>query len=210
MESGYSYMEVDSMHSSIETSKKKKNMDVFSIYDWENISKLARRKNPFTTKEMEFKDFLDLKTLVATSISNRKIDQAGDPVNWLKVKSFIYRKEDPSSIGYRYDFSGDYKVIDFSRYPQKKKRFKQNATTQSRESPSSTPLLRAAVALLLQRLGLNVVCFHGSVSSGSGPTVKSITELKMFLKFSKDSQEKSTKLFLVRGKALSRGPLSQK
>ncbi|KAF6208334.1 hypothetical protein GE061_016788 [Apolygus lucorum] len=61
---------------------------------------------------MEFKDFLDLKTLVATSISNRKIDQAGDPVNWLKVKSYrFYRKEDPSSIGYRYDFSGDYKVI---------------------------------------------------------------------------------------------------
>ncbi|KAF6204133.1 hypothetical protein GE061_002473 [Apolygus lucorum] len=86
-------------------------MDVFSIHDWENIFKLARRKNPFTTKEMEFKDFLDLKKLVATSISNRKIDQAGDPVNWLKVKSFIYRKEDPSSIGYRYDFSGDYKRV---------------------------------------------------------------------------------------------------
>lgn len=40
MESVHSYMEVDSMHSTIEAAKK--NVPVYTMYDWLNICRLAR------------------------------------------------------------------------------------------------------------------------------------------------------------------------
>lgn len=84
-------MECDSMHSAIESIKKR--MTVFSMNDWLNIFRLARSKRNrnkksecYTVKELLFSDFVDLKALASQIIKNRTIDTDGNKVNWLKIK----------------------------------------------------------------------------------------------------------------------------
>lgn len=111
LESGHTFMEVDSMHSSIENSKKY--VDVFSVHEWINVMKKARisKKNPYTVREMNFTDFSDLKFLSKNLIKNKSIDENGDTVNWLKVKCFKYQKSSENTIFYRYDHTSPYKKI---------------------------------------------------------------------------------------------------
>jgi hypothetical protein len=83
LEKGHSYMECDSMHASNEHAKK--NVAVFSVSAWRSIIELARRKNPYTAKQLEYKDFLDLKALADQIVKNRTKDENGNVVNWLKI-----------------------------------------------------------------------------------------------------------------------------
>lgn len=113
LESGHSFMEVDSMHSAIE--RQKKFVSVFCVNDWMNIFKLARStrgrnkdKPSYETEELKFNDMLDLKDLSANLIKNKTLDENGAKVNWLKVKCFKYEKAKPNCIQYRYDYSSDY------------------------------------------------------------------------------------------------------
>ena len=53
LESGHSSMEVDSMHSSIESEKK--NCMVFSMIDWVSIFRNARRGRPYIVKQFKHK-----------------------------------------------------------------------------------------------------------------------------------------------------------
>ncbi|KAJ8934545.1 hypothetical protein NQ314_013286 [Rhamnusium bicolor] len=91
LEKGHFYMEVDSMHSAIETAKK--NVDIYTMNDLLNIFKLARSKrirnkksSPYYVKELRFQDFLDLKSLASVFLKNRIKDDAGNKVSWLKIK----------------------------------------------------------------------------------------------------------------------------
>lgn len=111
LESGHSYMEVDSMHSAIE--KAKKFVPVFTMQDWLTIFRLARSKglkgkSPYEVKEMKFKDFVDLKQLSKDKIKNKNRDINGEHVNWLLVKCFKYCKASPGIIYYRYDHTSEY------------------------------------------------------------------------------------------------------
>jgi hypothetical protein len=61
MESVYSMMEVDSMHSAIENAKR--NVPIYTVQDWLTIFQVARSsrnknksKPPYEVKEMHFKD----------------------------------------------------------------------------------------------------------------------------------------------------------
>ncbi|XP_072399595.1 uncharacterized protein [Diabrotica undecimpunctata] len=101
MESGHSYMEVDSMHSSIETAKHK--IDIFSVHEYENIFRMARKnrkgdKSAYKTREIEHNEFLDLKKLAQMMIINKNKDFEGNTVNWLNVKCFRYQKQLPNVI----------------------------------------------------------------------------------------------------------------
>ena len=46
LQRGHSQMEVDSMHSAIELAKR--NVAVYTMIDWLNIFRSARRRNPYT------------------------------------------------------------------------------------------------------------------------------------------------------------------
>ncbi|KAK9747461.1 hypothetical protein QE152_g5210 [Popillia japonica] len=114
LESGHSYMEVDSMHSAIE--REKKYVSVNSVSDWANIMQRARSKrnrksaNPYHVSQLHFSDMLDLKDLSKRIIQHRLKDVDGNK-NWLEIKCLRYDKADPSTISFRYDHSGPYKTF---------------------------------------------------------------------------------------------------
>jgi len=77
MEIGHSMMEVDSMHSAIE--KSKKHVPVFTVQDWVTVFKTAestrnRNKNKglytYTVTELGFQDFVNLQLLTMTLVKN--------------------------------------------------------------------------------------------------------------------------------------------
>lgn len=116
LESGHTYMECDSMHSSIEHSKKYRS--VFIMNDWLEIFKAARstrgknkNNDPYEVNEIKYFDFLNLQKLCENLIKNRNIDEDGKKVSWLKVKCVRYQKTDPNTIFYRYDHTAPYKKI---------------------------------------------------------------------------------------------------
>lgn len=147
MESGHSYMEVDSMHSSIE--KAQKNVNVYSIHDWENIFKLARtNKSPYITKEMYYTDVVDLKTVSQHTISNKKIDVDGDTVNWLKVKAFRYEKEDTTQIQYKYKFEDEYKSMKTNLLKRRKTK---PAAKQYDENETLPPLYKDRIPITKEK-----------------------------------------------------------
>ncbi|CAG9773351.1 unnamed protein product [Ceutorhynchus assimilis] len=122
LESGHSYMEADSMHSSIE--KAKKYVSVFAMNDWLNIFRAARSKRksikakPYEVEELKYNDFLDLKELSKSLIKNRSKDTNGEVVNWLLIKSLKYSKKEPGIIQYKYEHSASYcsiNVVDKGR-----------------------------------------------------------------------------------------------
>lgn len=131
MESGHSYMEVDSMHSSIETAKH--HVDIYSVHEYENVFKMARSgrkrdKLPYNTRALQFEEFLDLKKLVQLTINNKKEDQKGNNVNLLKVKCFKYDKQFPNTVHYKYGFADEYEKIDigFTRRASNRKTKEEN------------------------------------------------------------------------------------
>lgn len=82
LEVGHTEVEVDSIHATIEAAKK--NLAVHSPDEWPVILRMARRRKPYTVREVEQKDIFDLhqlaKDIGLTSLKNV-------PVNWLKIKA---------------------------------------------------------------------------------------------------------------------------
>lgn len=72
------------------------------------------------TKEVFYNELLDLKRLVKTTVFNRKRDDKGNTVNWLKVKSFRYEKQMPDIIQYKYELKNEYLKIYISPHRQTK------------------------------------------------------------------------------------------
>lgn len=116
LESGHTFMEVDSMHSAIE--REKRFTDVFSIIDWKGIMHRARstrhNKNtrPYNVTELSFNDMIDVKTLASKVMFNRSVCTDGSKVNWLKIKCLRFEKECPGIVQIRYDYEGSYLTLD--------------------------------------------------------------------------------------------------
>ncbi|CAK1588598.1 unnamed protein product [Parnassius mnemosyne] len=120
LESGHSYMEADSMHSSIESAKKHR--DVYCLSDWINIFKDARskgtykkgtkkvKKNKYNVKQFTYSEFKDLKQLASTIILNKTTNTEGQRIQWLKIKRMKYIKGD-RNIHYNYDMSTSFKTM---------------------------------------------------------------------------------------------------
>lgn len=114
LESGHTFMECDSMHTAIENYKR--NRSVFTMNGWLKICRNARSsKKPYIVNELKFTDFYDLKELTEAVIRNRNIDEHGNKVSWLKVKSLRYRKDMPNVILYRYKHTDPFKKLIVSR-----------------------------------------------------------------------------------------------
>nr|CAH7750652.1 unnamed protein product [Callosobruchus chinensis] len=111
LETGHSYMEVDSIGSAVE--HQQKFVPVCTGQDWINIFHLARfqrKKNtsPYNVREQKFSDFFDLSQLSELIMKNKSRDVHGELVNWLKVKNFCYLKNKPGILEYRYDHTSIY------------------------------------------------------------------------------------------------------
>jgi len=58
---GHTMMKCDSMHSAIESAHK--HVAVYSMHEWVNVLKSARRHNPYSVKVIHYSEFYDLKHL---------------------------------------------------------------------------------------------------------------------------------------------------
>lgn len=114
MESGHSYLEADSMHSAIEVAKE--NVSVYSVNDWVNIMIMARSNRgkhkkrhagPYTVKELNFSDILDLKMLGEKIMHNRTLDDNKRQVQWLKIKVLRFEKKNPGVISFKYNIEDE-------------------------------------------------------------------------------------------------------
>ncbi|KAL4712623.1 hypothetical protein ACJJTC_005444 [Scirpophaga incertulas] len=124
LESGHSYMEVDSMHSSIESAKK--NTEIYCMPDYISIFKRARRtttvsvggvkytKLPYQIKELKYDEFFDLKKLAEETLNQKATDCNGNEVKWLKIKRMKYLKSEPSKVLFNYNMSERFLSLDVS------------------------------------------------------------------------------------------------
>jgi hypothetical protein len=106
MESGHSYLEADSMHSTIE--KSKRHQKIYTTREWEVLIAGARKNpRPYTVRRLMHDDFFDLKLLSNQIIQNRTRNINGDVVKWLKIKWMRFDKAHPYTIQYKYTLSSD-------------------------------------------------------------------------------------------------------
>lgn len=123
LESGHSYMEVDSMHSSIETAKKMRKFIACQIcFPFSNELEqlklsllMALNTQNCSTKPKNlstYNDFYDLKKLAEETITNKSKDCKGQPVKWLKIKRMKYLKSEPTKVFFNYDMSEELFYID--------------------------------------------------------------------------------------------------
>ena len=106
MESGHSYLEADSMHSTIESAKRYQK--IYTTREWEILIAGARKNpKPYTVQRLMHDDFFDLKKMSGHVIRNRTKNSDGEQVNWLKVKWMRFEKSRPFVIQYKYDLSSD-------------------------------------------------------------------------------------------------------
>lgn len=116
LESGHTFMEVDSMHSAIE--KEKRYTNVYSVIDWKGIMHRARsnrhnkKAQPFIVKELFFQDMIDVKALASEILINKTICSDGSKANWLKIKCLRFEKALPGVVQLRYDYEGPYLLMD--------------------------------------------------------------------------------------------------
>ena len=106
---GHTHMECDSMHASIEFAKK--NVEIFSLHEWVNVMKCARRKHPYTVIPLTHSDFYDLKTLSSTLIKNRNKTADGENINWLFIRWIRIQSTTPYQLLVKTSFDEEFKMI---------------------------------------------------------------------------------------------------
>jgi len=110
MESGHSYLEVDSMHSVIE--KATKHMKIYTTRDWEVAIGCARKKDPpFMVRRRHHTDVSDMKELASSFITNRTSNVNGETVSWLRIKWLRFCKDKPFVIQYKYSIAAEFMTI---------------------------------------------------------------------------------------------------
>lgn len=117
---GHTQMPVDSMHSTIEKQKKRalKSGPVYIPAQWVSIIKLAKKKGkPYSTTEMDTKDFIDLTNLCNDIGTNYSINESGEKILMSDIVAINFKKEKPFILHYKTDFSqNDYKTINIRSY----------------------------------------------------------------------------------------------
>jgi hypothetical protein len=108
MESGHSQMEVDSVHSCIESACR--NVDIHAPTGYYQLVATCRRKNPYQVIVMDTSQFGDYRELSASLIRNRR-QSTSNIVNWLKIKWMKYDRSSPNTIFFRYDYESDFAEI---------------------------------------------------------------------------------------------------
>ena len=101
MESGHSYMEVDSMHATIENART--HQRIYTPREWQVVIRGARKRpHPYDVKVLKHTDFVDIKELAAKKINNRTRNTDGGIVNWLNIKWLRFEKSAPHTMQYKH------------------------------------------------------------------------------------------------------------
>lgn len=106
------------MHSAIEYAQK--NLSVFSLHEWINVLKTARRHNPYKVELLDHTEFFDLKALAKQLVTNRNTSDQGS-VKWPAIRAIRVEKAHPDVIFLKTDFSDP----EFDIMKQRKSRSKQ-------------------------------------------------------------------------------------
>ncbi len=87
LESGHTQMEVDSMHSAIENTKKR--LDLYTVDAFKVMLQTARQqpRNPYSVSELQFSSFLDFKTLASVHFPPKLVGPDKSAIKWLKLKA---------------------------------------------------------------------------------------------------------------------------
>ena len=127
LESGHTFMEVDSMHSAIESESKYR--EIYSMTEWANVFRNARRSKKSYEVHM-----LDQKLLSDHIVKNCKKDEEGNTLNWLLIKSLEVRADTPKSFFYRYSYAEPFKQVVYD-----------GSTQQSRKRKAGTHVIAEGV-----------------------------------------------------------------
>lgn len=103
LEVGHTEMEVDSIHSTIDSARK--NLTVHIPDEWPVILKVARRRKPYTVREIEQADVYDLHKL------SKEIGMKNVPVNWMKVKCIRVCKGVTDKIETKESYEDEYNSV---------------------------------------------------------------------------------------------------
>uniref|UniRef100_A0A6P7GN78 Uncharacterized protein LOC114344462 n=1 Tax=Diabrotica virgifera virgifera TaxID=50390 RepID=A0A6P7GN78_DIAVI len=124
METGHSYLEADSMHSTIERAKRHKK--IYSTREWCLLISTARLKpREYYVTNMKFTDFFDLQKLVEDNVFNTTLNTNNEKVNWLRIKWLRFQKETPNIVQYKYNLTEEsFFEIDISSNKRKQGRKK--------------------------------------------------------------------------------------
>lgn len=109
LESGHTHMEVDSIHSVIERAQK--NVEIYHPQDWAAIIQMARKTKPYSVVQLHHTDFYDLKDLESTLFTNTRKDTENETVHWMKIKMIQYKKEDPTTLRYKYRYDEEFRCL---------------------------------------------------------------------------------------------------
>lgn len=96
--SGHTHMECDSVHATIEKTKKRTLMKINHLNDWIQLVRTCKVHNNFKVVAMTLKDFLDFSELKSKKrpFSIKKQDDMGEKFLWQPIKWLQYNK---TSIG---------------------------------------------------------------------------------------------------------------
>ena len=112
LETGHTEMEVDSMHSTIDSQRK--HLKVNSPYEWPLVLQMARREKPYHVHEVDRSEFFDLHAL-PKSLS---AEQSLKIIPWMKVKCVKVTKGCLDEIEVKEQYNEPYKkmlLIDVKR-----------------------------------------------------------------------------------------------
>ena len=109
MESGHSQMEVDSVHSTIESACR--NVDVYCPMDYYRIAAMARARDPYFVVQLDSSEVTDYKAMTTAFVRNRIKDADNVKVKWLQMKWMRYEKSKPNDISFRYDYDSSFRHI---------------------------------------------------------------------------------------------------
>lgn len=91
MVSGHSYLEVDSMHATIE--RMRKHRKIYTPYEYTLVFEIAKNQVLYKVKMMCNNDFIDLQNLSKCKKQNYKKTSEGNRVSWLKIKRLRFNKK---------------------------------------------------------------------------------------------------------------------
>lgn len=115
---GHSQNEGDSMHSCIESSKKRALLSgpLYTPQQVEMIIKLAKKQGkPYLVNNIKYTDILDWKTF-SNNFGNFIKNTDGEKVYWSNIKMLRITKDDPNTIYYKNTFDTDtFKQINISK-----------------------------------------------------------------------------------------------
>ncbi|KAK3800733.1 hypothetical protein RRG08_003138 [Elysia crispata] len=101
LEPVHAYKEVNFMHSAIEAEQKF--VPVYTMNNWTNIFRKARKKLPYDVHQFHHNDFLDLQKLGKGKVANLNYDSNGGKIKWASVNSMRFEKSKPGVIQNKYN-----------------------------------------------------------------------------------------------------------